>query len=67
MSSFQKVGILYILFSQSSFSDFAPLLVASEASMELLNSKLDVELEIERFRPNIILTGCLAHAEVIKY
>ncbi len=32
--------------------------------MDLLNSKLPEKLEIERFRPNIILTGCHAHAEV---
>ena len=54
----------YFIFFQMSFSDTAPLLVASEASMELLNSKLEEKLEIERFRPNIIVTGCTAHAEV---
>ena len=49
---------------QTSFSDCAALLMASEASMDLLNSKLDEKLEIERFRPNIIVSGCSPHDEV---
>lgn len=48
---------------QTSFADFAPLLIASEASLDLLNSKLESPIPIERFRPNIILTGCAAHTE----
>ena len=38
--------------------------MVSEASMDLLNSKLDEKLEIERFRPNIIVSGCSPHDEV---
>ena len=49
---------------QTSFADFSPLLLASESSMELLNSKLEQPLPMERFRPNIILSGCLPHSEV---
>ena len=49
---------------QTSFADFSPLLLASESSMELLNSKLEQPLPLERFRPNIILSGCLPHSEV---
>jgi uncharacterized protein YcbX len=39
-------------------------MILSEASMELLNSKIKEKLEIERFRPNIVVTGCSAHDEV---
>ncbi len=49
---------------QTSFSDWAPVLIASEASLELLNSKLDTALPMERFRPNVIVSECVPHAEV---
>lgn len=46
-----------------SFADGYPILLLSEASMELLNSKLDKQLLIDRFRANIIISNCDAHAE----
>ena len=49
------------------FSDGYPLLVASTASLELLNDKLaaagQAPVGIERFRPNIVLEGVEAHDE----
>jgi len=45
------------------FADGYPLLVASTASMELLNSKLPAPVGVERFRPNIVLEGMEAHDE----
>jgi uncharacterized protein YcbX len=49
------------------FSDGYPLLVASMASLALLNSKLSAQgsdaVGIERFRPNIVLEGVEAHDE----
>ncbi len=57
------LSLLFLV--QTSFSDLAPLLVLSESAMEVLNSKLDKEMEIERFRPNIILKDCPPHAEVL--
>jgi uncharacterized protein len=49
------------------FSDGYPLLVASEASLAGLNSKLvaggHAPVGIERFRPNIVLAGVEAHDE----
>jgi uncharacterized protein YcbX len=39
------------------FSDAFPILVASEASIEDLNSRLDSAIPIQRFRPNIVLRG----------
>ncbi|MGE4242952.1 MAG: MOSC domain-containing protein [Ramlibacter sp.] len=49
------------------FSDGYPVLVASEASLELLNRKLAAAgggaVGIERFRPNVVLSGIEAHDE----
>jgi uncharacterized protein YcbX len=49
------------------FSDGYPLLLASTASLEQLNAKLAAKghapVGIERFRPNIVLSGLEAHDE----
>ena len=49
------------------FSDGYPLLLASTASLQLLNDKLAAQgrppVGIERFRPNIVLEGLEAHDE----
>jgi uncharacterized protein YcbX len=49
------------------FSDAFPLLVASTASLDLLNAKLaaggHAPVGIERFRPNLLLSGLEAHDE----
>ncbi len=49
------------------FSDGFPLLVASEASLEALNARLaaagHAPVGMERFRPNIVLSGLQAHEE----
>jgi uncharacterized protein len=51
----------------SQFSDGYALLVASTASLDLLNEKLAAQgkgpVGIERFRPNIVLSGVEAHDE----
>ena len=46
-----------------SFADGYPILLLSEASMALLNSKLEKQLLIDRFRANIIINNCEAHEE----
>lgn len=43
------------------------MFIVSEESLEELNSKLDSPVPMNRFRPNIITTGCLPHAEVSRY
>ncbi|MFV2059937.1 MAG: MOSC domain-containing protein [Gammaproteobacteria bacterium] len=43
---------------RTAFSDGFPLLLISEASLDNLNSKLDVAIPMKRFRPNIVVTGC---------
>lgn len=45
------------------FGDAYPVLLISEASLELLNSKLENPLSMNRFRPNIVVRGSDAHAE----
>lgn len=48
---------------RASFADGFPFLIISEASVEFLSEKVGRELAIERFRPNIVLSGCGAFAE----
>lgn len=45
------------------FADGFPLLIISLASIDLLNSQLLEKVDIDRFRANIIIDGCEAHAE----
>jgi uncharacterized protein YcbX len=49
------------------FSDGFPLLVVSQGSLDLLNEKLaasgQAAVGVERFRPNIVLSGMQAHDE----
>ena len=45
------------------FADAVPFLVISEASFADLNARLDFPLPMDRFRANLIVTGCAAFAE----
>jgi len=45
------------------FADGYPFLLLSEASLDSLNQRLDRPLPMDRFRPNIVVAGCAAHAE----
>lgn len=46
-----------------SFADGYPLLLISQAALDLLNSKLDVAVPMLRFRPNLVVADTPAHAE----
>lgn len=46
-----------------SLADELPLLLISQASLDLLNEKLDAPVTMERFRPNLVIAGCSAHEE----
>lgn len=46
-----------------SFADAYPLLMLGEASLQLLNSKLEQPVSINRFRPNIVFKGGDPHEE----
>lgn len=41
-----------------SYADAMPILVASEASQEDLNGRMAEPIPIDRFRPNVVLSGC---------
>ncbi len=45
------------------FADAYPFLIVSEASLADLNSKMEESLPMNRFRPNIVLSGCVPYAE----
>jgi uncharacterized protein len=45
------------------FADGYPLLVCNQASLEDLNRRLEPPIPMERFRPNLVLTGLPAWAE----
>lgn len=47
----------------AAFADGYPVLVISRGSLEDLNSRLAQPVPMERFRPNVVLTGCSAFAE----
>ncbi|MEP1095810.1 MAG: MOSC N-terminal beta barrel domain-containing protein [Cyclobacteriaceae bacterium] len=46
-----------------SFADGYPYLIISEASLEDLNTRMDVALPMHRFRPNIVVSGTEPYAE----
>ena len=45
------------------FADGFPFLLASQASLDDLNTRLDVAVPMDRFRPNIVITGCAPYEE----
>lgn len=48
---------------RTGFADGFPLLLISEASLADLNGRLENPVEMRRFRPNIVVSGCEAFAE----
>ncbi len=46
-----------------SFADGYPVLIISEESLALLNSKTEEYVPMNRFRANVIIEGCEAHEE----
>lgn len=48
---------------QTAFSDGFPFLVISENSLNALNQAMQQPLEMQRFRPNLVVTDCAAYAE----
>ena len=46
-----------------SFADGYPLLLISQAALDNLNTRLPHPVTMQRFRPNLVVTGCTAHAE----
>lgn len=56
-------GNVVELSDKLSFADAYPLLVISEASLDDLNKRMIKPLEMNRFRPNLVVKGCDAFAE----
>lgn len=48
---------------QVGFADGFPLLITSQASLDDFNNKLDNKISMDRFRPNIVISGNQAYAE----
>lgn len=48
---------------QVGFADGFPFLLISQASLDDLNQRLPDPLPMERFRPNLVISGCDAYAE----
>jgi uncharacterized protein YcbX len=46
-----------------SFADGFPLLLVSASALDRLNEKLSTPVGLDRFRPNLIVSGCEPHAE----
>jgi uncharacterized protein YcbX len=49
--------------AHTAFADAYPLLILSEASLADLNSRLEAPLPMNRFRPNVVLSGIDAYDE----
>lgn len=47
----------------TSLSDGFPYLILSQASVDALNERLDVPVPVDRFRPNLVIGGGVAHQE----
>jgi hypothetical protein len=49
--------------AETAFTDGYPVLLISEASLADLNGRMKTALTMERFRPNVVVTGTEAYAE----
>jgi uncharacterized protein YcbX len=47
----------------TSFSDACPVLLIGQSSLDDLNTRLEIPLPMNRFRPNIVITGSAAFEE----
>lgn len=50
---------------QTAFSDGFPFLIVAENSLLALNQAMQVELSMQRFRPNLVIADCASYAEDI--
>ncbi len=47
----------------TAFSDGFPFLITTEASLALLNQQMSLNLSMQRFRPNLVISDCESYAE----
>lgn len=63
-SCFRRVDGAYASAGESvGFADGFPLLLISQPSLDNLNERLDVAVPMNRFRPNLVVSGCDPFAE----
>jgi hypothetical protein len=48
---------------QVGFADGFPFLIISESSLTALNQAMQLDLSMNRFRPNLVIAGCESYAE----
>ena len=48
---------------QTAFSDGFPFLIVSEASLQALNAAMQLQMGMNRFRPNLVVADCDSYAE----
>jgi len=48
---------------QTAFSDGFPFLITTESSLNALNAEMEYEVDMIRFRPNLVISDCEAYAE----
>ena len=64
LSSHRKVSLKYAVNDESvSFADGMPYLIIGQESLNHLNSKLENEVKMNRFRPNIVFSGGESYQE----
>lgn len=55
---------VYPFIQQVAYPDLGPVMLLSESSVKDLSSKLETDVTVERFRPNIVISDCEAFDEV---
>jgi len=61
---FRQVDLTYAnKGDKTAFSDGFPLLLISQSSLDDLNSRLSTPVKMNRFRPNIVVSGCQPFVE----
>ena len=63
----QSLLYFFFFFFKVSFADAAPYMMATEGTLERVNKDLKSPVAIDRFRPNIVISGPEAFGEVFFY
>ncbi|XP_019961195.2 mitochondrial amidoxime-reducing component 1 isoform X1 [Paralichthys olivaceus] len=58
-----EMEFLFPQHEQVAYSDVGPVMLLSEASVKDLSSRLDKDVTVDRFRPNIVISDCEAFEE----
>lgn len=58
------IPCVYPFTQKVAYPDMGPVMLLSESSVKDLSSKLETDVTVERFRPNIVISDCEAFDEV---